>query len=115
MRIVHHAHLKTLHGDGEQRLAAADKSLGVQAFEVWVWRLEPSAQSVQRRHYAELAVLVLSGCGKLLIDGGPQRFVAPCTVLVPADLPFQFANHGCEPLQMVAVCSTAPAPAQPGR
>jgi mannose-6-phosphate isomerase-like protein (cupin superfamily) len=113
MHIVHHAHLKTLHGDGEQRFAAADKGLGVMGFEVWMRRLEPGAHSVQTHHDGELVVLVLSGCGKLLIDGGPQRFAAPCTVLVPPKRPFQFVNHGSEPMQMVAVSCAAPAPTTP--
>jgi mannose-6-phosphate isomerase-like protein (cupin superfamily) len=52
-------------------------------------------------------VLVLSGCGKLLIDGGPQRFSAPCTVLVPPHRPFRFVNDGAEALQLVAVGSAA--------
>ena len=110
MHIVHHAHLKQLRSGGEQRFAAADRSLGVQAFEVWMRRLEPGAHSVEKQHDGELVVLVLSGCGKLLIDGGPQRLAAPCTVLVPPHRPFQFVNHGSEPMQMVAVCTARPVP-----
>jgi mannose-6-phosphate isomerase-like protein (cupin superfamily) len=113
MHIVHHAHLMTLYGDGEQYVAVADKSLGVMGFEVSMRRLEPGAHSVQTRHQGELVVLVLSGCGKLLIDGGPQRFAAPCTVLVPPTRTFQFVNHGSEPMQMVAVCCATPVPTKP--
>ena len=113
MHVVHHAHLKPQRGDGEQRLAAADRSLGVQAFEVWMHGLEPGAHSAECRHDGELVVLLLSGCGKLLIDGGPQRLAAPCTVLVPPGRPFQFVNHGCEPMQMVVVRAAAPLPPPP--
>ncbi len=113
MRIVHHAHLKPQRGDGESAFAAADASLGVLGFEVWMRRLEPGAHSVETCHHGELVVLVLSGCGKLLVDGGPQRFAAPCTVLVPPHRPYQFVNLGCEPMQMVAIGSTTPRPAQP--
>ena len=112
MHIVHHAHLKTQRSDGEQRFAAADRSLGVQGFEVWMRRLDPGAHSVEKQHDGELVVLVLSGCGKLLIDGGPQRFTAPCTVLVPPHVPFQFVNYGAEPMQMIAVCTSTPVPTQ---
>lgn len=110
MYIVHHAHLKPQRSDGEHRFAAADKILGVKNFEVWMRRLEPGAHSAEKRHDGELVVLVLAGCGKLLVDGGPQRFAAPCTVLVPPGVPFQFVNHGTEPLQMVAVCTRTPVP-----
>ena len=112
MYIVHHAHLRQQRSDGEQRFAAADKSLGVQHFEVWMRKLEPGAYSLEKRHDGELVVLVLAGCGKLLIDGGPQRFCAPCTVLVPPGVPFQFVNHGAEDMQMVAVCTAKPVPTQ---
>ncbi len=113
MHIIHHAHLKTLRSDGEQRFAAADKNLGVLGFEVWMRRLEPGAHSVERRHDGEMVVLVLSGCGKLLIDGAPQRFAAPCTVLVPPKVYFQFVNLGFEPMQTVVVCTAPPVPPQP--
>lgn len=113
VHIVNHAHLKPQHCDGEQRFAAADRSLGVHGFEVWMRRLEPGAHSVEKPHDGELVVLVLSGCGKLLVDGGPQRFAAPCTVLVPPRVPFQFVNHGSVAMQMVAVCTATPQPPNP--
>jgi mannose-6-phosphate isomerase-like protein (cupin superfamily) len=108
MHIVSHVHQKQQRIDGELRFAAADSSLGVTAFEVWMRRLDPGAHSLEQRHEGELVVLVLAGCGKLLIDGGPQRFAAPCTVVVPPKLTFQFVNHGSEPLQLVAVCTARP-------
>ncbi|HMO48416.1 MAG TPA: cupin domain-containing protein [Rubrivivax sp.] len=113
MHIVNHAHLKQQRRDGEQQLTAADRSLGVQGFEVWMQRLDPGAHSVEKQHGGELVVVVLSGCGKLWIDGGPQRFAAPCTVLVPPRVPFQFVNHGSETMQMVAVCTATPQPLDP--
>ena len=115
MHIVNHVHLKQQRSDGEQRFAAADRSLGVTAFEVWMHRLDPGAHSLEQRHDGELVVLVLAGCGKLLIDGGPQRFAAPCTVVVPPKVTFQFVNHGSEPLQLVAVCTATPEPLDAGR
>ena len=108
MYIVHHAHLATLRDGGEMQFAAADASLGLKAFEVWMRRLDPGAQTHEMRHDGELVVLVLAGCGKLLVDGGPQRFHAPCTVIVPAQRGFRFVNHGCEAMQMVTVFTRRP-------
>ena len=105
MHIVQHAHLKAQHHDGERNFAAADRSLGVQSFEVWMRCLDPGARSVEQTHAGELAVLVLSGCGKLLIDGGPQRFVAPCTVLVPPHRRFTSSTTAA------SRCSWSPSPA----
>jgi oxalate decarboxylase/phosphoglucose isomerase-like protein (cupin superfamily) len=113
MQIVHHAHLKPHRADGELSFAAADASLGVRGFEVWMWRLEPGVHGVECSHDGELVALVLSGCGKLLLDGGPQRFAAPCTVIVPPRRSYQFVNHGCEPMQLVLVRSPSPAPLRP--
>jgi mannose-6-phosphate isomerase-like protein (cupin superfamily) len=113
MQIVHHAHLKPQRTDGELSFAAADARLGVQGFEVWMRRLEPGAHSVEGRHDGELVMLVLSGCGKLLLDGGPQRFAAPCTLIVPPRRSYQLVNHGCEPMQLVVVRGASPGPAQP--
>lgn len=114
MFIVHHAHLSTQRLDGELRLAAADRSMGICGFQVWLHRLEPGAHGVACRHDGELVVLVLAGCGKLLLDGGPHRLAAPCTILVPQQRTFQFVNHGAVTLQMVQVCTRAPAPCVAG-
>jgi hypothetical protein len=57
--------------------------LGVRSFKVRLRTIEPGAASVERRHAGQPIVLVRSGCVRLLIDGGPQRFSAPCTMLVP--------------------------------
>lgn len=113
MYIVQHAHLKAERHEGELSLAAADASLGIRGFEVRLQRLEPGAHGPERHYDAEVVVLVLAGCGKLLVDGGPQRFSAPCTVLVPARCCVQFVNHGSETLQMVAVRAAGPLPNGP--
>jgi len=114
MFIVQHSHVMTQRVGGELRLPAADCSLGIDAFQVWLHRLEPGAHGVACRHDGELVVLVQAGCGKLLLDGGPQRLAAPCTVLVPQQRTFQFVNHGVETLQMVLVCTRAPVPCVAG-
>ena len=113
MYIVHHAHLKSQRHEGEHCMAAADASLGIHGFEVCLRRLEPGEHSGELRHHGERVVLVLAGCGKLLIDGGPQRFQAPCTVIVPPHRSAQFVNHGSEVLQMVEVRATTPSAADP--
>jgi mannose-6-phosphate isomerase-like protein (cupin superfamily) len=108
MHVVHHAHLPHLHIGGELCIAAVDRSRGIQAFEVWVRTLEPGAHTEPQRHDGELVVLALAGSGKLLIDGGPQRFTGPCTLLVPAATQFQLVNNGTVPLQLVWVFTVAP-------
>ena len=108
MVIVHHAHLPTRHSDGAARVVAADATLGVRTFEVCVHRLEPGARSTEAWHGYEHVVLALAGRGKLLLNGAPQRFAAPCTVLLPPHRRFQFVNDGAETLQLVAVQACPP-------
>jgi len=110
MHIFQHAHLPTLRLEGEQCLAAADQRLGLQGFEVWLRSLAPGAHTQILQHAGELVVLAQGGCGKLLIAGGPQRFQGPCTLLIPAQAPFQIVNHGTQPLQLVWVHTRAPQP-----
>ena len=90
MFIVHHAHLPTQRLDGELRLAAADRSLGIDAFQVWLHRLEPGAHGGACHHNGELVVLVLAGCGKLLVAwaAGPVSCCCPCCACWP---------HRCSP------------------
>ena len=108
MHVVHHAHLPLLHIGGESCIAAADRSRGIEAFEVWVRTLAAGTHTECQQHAGELVVLALAGGGKLLVDGGPQRFHGPCTLAIPARAAFQLVNDGIAPLQLVWVFTAAP-------
>lgn len=110
MHIVHHAHLRCEHARGEHRLVAACREQGVGAFEVWTSVLEPGAATDAMRHDGELVAVAHEGAGKLLIDGGRQRFQAPCSLFIPAGSTFQVSNHGAVPLRLVWVCTQPPRP-----
>lgn len=107
MHVVQHTHLPQLQFGGEACIAAAQRA----AFQVWLRTLAPGAHGDTLQHAGELVVLALEGHGKLVIDGGPLRFTGPCTLLIPPGTPFQLANHGSQPLQLVWVFSVAPVPA----
>jgi quercetin dioxygenase-like cupin family protein len=111
MYVIHHAHLPHATVDGELRVAAAGPERGVHEFQVSVRTLAPGAQTPAQRHAGELVVLALFGGGKLLVDGAPQRFNGPCTLVIPAQQCFQLVNQGSEPLQLVWVYTRAPEPA----
>lgn len=110
MYIVHHAHLRREHAHGEYRLVAACRDQGIAAFEVWTTMLEPGAATRELHHAGELVAIVHEGAGKLLVDGGPQRFHAPCSLLIPAGCSFQVTNTGSVPLQLLWVFTQAPQP-----
>ncbi|MEO6033592.1 MAG: cupin domain-containing protein [Burkholderiaceae bacterium] len=108
MHVIHHTHLPALQWGDERGVSAADRSRGVQAFSVRVGVLDPGARGASCMHRGELVLLVLSGAGKLLLDGDPQRFAAPCTLLIPPHRTYQIVNHGSTALQVVSVFTEAP-------
>jgi quercetin dioxygenase-like cupin family protein len=111
MHIVHHAHLSCEQRDGMRCLVAADPRQGLAQLQVWLITLEPGAATGDQRHRGELVAIALQGSGKLLVDGGPQRFHAPCTLVVPREAVFHVANNGSAPLELVIVFTQAPVPA----
>ena len=108
MHVLAHTPLVHQRLGGELSLVAVDRSRGVDGFEVWVHTLDALAQTAERQHGGELVVLVLAGGGKLLIDGSPQRFNAPCTLLIPPNAPFQLVNNGAATMQLVWVFTESP-------
>lgn len=108
MHIVHHAHLRCEHADGEHRVAAVGRAQGIAAFEVWTTRLDPGAATREMHHGGELVAIAHEGAGKLLIDGGPQRFQAPCSLLIPSGCGFRIANNGGAPLYLIWIGTQAP-------
>lgn len=73
--------------------------------------LEPGAATRELHHAGELVAIVQEGAGRLQVDGGPQRFHAPCSLLMPAGCGFQVTNNGSVPLQLPCVVFTqAPKP-----
>ena len=111
MYIVQHLH--PLGCRGERSLAAAGPDHGLRNFEVWVGTLEPGEHGALSIHAGEMVVLALAGTGKLVVDGGPQRFMSPCTLLVPPHLSFELVNNGTTTLRLVSVFTATPEPLAP--
>lgn len=114
MYVICHTSLPhTSHQVGARSFCAADRSRGITRFEAWIHELDSGSASTPRTHAAEQAVLVLTGCGKLMLAGAPHRFQAPCTLVVPAGVEHQIVNHGAQTLQYVAVLAALPNAHQP--
>lgn len=111
MYIVQHAH--PIGCRGERATAAAGRQHGLRSFELWLGTLDAGERGAICRHAGELVVLALAGAGKLIVDGGPQRFIAPCSLLVPPGLEFQVINNGTATLQLVWAYTQTPEPAGP--
>ena len=106
MRIINHTALVHEALQGLQRACVAGASHGIHQFEVWVDQLDPGASTPLSRHAAEQALIVMDGSGKLLLSDGPQRFQAPCTLVVPAGADHQVANVGTGVLRLITVKTT---------
>lgn len=88
-----------------QRVHVAGPSLGVQDFDCWLLLLAPQASSEGRAENPggqdTQVIVVLAGRGKLLLAGAPQRFAAPCTLLLPPQTDYRVVNQGAEPMQLL--------------
>ena len=102
MHVIDHSTLPRLRADGLQRFAAAHRGLGFAPFELWIEILEIDARADLQPIESARVVLVLTGHGKLLVDGAAQRFHAPCSLVLPAGTDGQVVNIGAEPMQFVA-------------
>jgi quercetin dioxygenase-like cupin family protein len=115
MYVIHHTHLMELAcrgaaslSPGEHRFCAIGPACGVSAFQVWMHTLPPGAQTPVQQHAGTFAALALAGSGKLLVNGGPQRFHSPCTLVVPPHTDFQLVNNAAVPLLVVSVFTAEP-------
>lgn len=106
MLVINHSALPRDPPDGPNpRVGVAGFAQGIRGFEAWTQQLAPGAATPPQRHDGELAILVLQGSGKLQLPDGPQRFQAPCTLVVPPGAEHQVVNHGGGLLQLVIVAA----------
>lgn len=113
MHIIQHDLPQPSDEPGVHRVHVAGPGLGVQAFDCWLLTLAPQASSEGRADDAAgqgVHVLVaLAGRGKLLLAGAPQRFAAPCTLLLPPQTDYRIVSQGVEPLQLLSIRAPQPA------
>jgi hypothetical protein len=112
MNVIHHSMLPRRCADGCSLQTVADASLCRAPFEVQVQHLDAGATSAPAIAFQARVVLALLGSGKLVVDGGSQRFAAPSTLLIAADARYQFINDAAATLQLVTV--SVPAVVAPG-
>jgi len=107
MHVIHHAMLPRIDdGQGACRRTVAGPGVCAAPFEVQTLAIEPGASAASAGAEA-LVVVAIAGSGKLVLESGPQRFHAPCTLIVPAGAPHRFVNNGATALHLV--CVHAPA------
>jgi uncharacterized cupin superfamily protein len=101
MRVIHHVHCACAAPDDGRPAVVDGGAHGVHRFEVATQALAPGSASAVVRHTGEMVVLALAGSGKLLVDGGPQRLQALCTLVLPNGAEFRVVNNGTVAFQLV--------------
>ena len=86
----------------------AGAAQGVTTMEMWYQVMAPGSATPVHRHACEEAVFVVSGSGRVIVEGMTSDFAASSTLIVPSDAVHQIVNTGSEPLVLVAALGAAP-------
>lgn len=116
MYVVHHQPSSADGARGHRRVLAAGPDFGITCFEATLHTLDAGAALTPRAPQGargESAAVVLNGGGKLLVDGAPYRFHAPCTLLLPPADDLAIVNNGVEPLQVLIIAVAVGCGGQP--
>ena len=92
---------------GIRHATLASDRHGLERLSIWRQSLEPGAATPPHRHDCEEVVLSSGGSCELQVNGEVHRFGAGSTLVIPADAPHQIVNTGKEPVELLAVFSTA--------
>jgi mannose-6-phosphate isomerase-like protein (cupin superfamily) len=76
--------------------------------EVWHQVMAPGSETPVHRHACEEVIVILSGSGRVVHDGGVADFSEGSTLIVPSDVVHQIVNTGSAPLVLLAALGAAP-------
>jgi len=113
MHVIHHATLPRHAEGGCSVQTVADASMCAVPLRVQTLVVEPGSATEPLTAAPARVVIAIAGCGKLVLDSGPERFHAPCTLVVPAGSAHRIVNHGATPLELVCVQATGPGMERP--
>lgn len=79
---------------------------GVPNFSMRHFTVEPGGHTPRHQHNYEHEILVLSGSGRVEVDGTHHEIQAGDVVFVPPNLVHQFVNEGREPFRFICLVPT---------
>ncbi len=106
--IVNHSHVDEHQLPGLSHRTVAGPLQGLTSLEVWVQTIAPGAATPIHRHDCEEAIVILEGCGVLVLDGHEQTFGPGETLVIPRDAVHQVKCTGPDSMRLVAALSMAP-------
>jgi mannose-6-phosphate isomerase-like protein (cupin superfamily) len=86
----------------------AGRAQGIRSMEVWHPMMGPGARTPVHRHACEEVILILSGAGRLIVDGETHTFREGSTLIAPPDVVHPLVNTGSDDLVLVAALGAAP-------
>ena len=81
---------------------------GMKTFEMWNQIIAPGGGTPVHRHNCEEAIIVLSGSGRITLEGEDIDFGPNSTLQIPPDAIHQIVNTGTEDMHIVAALGQAP-------
>lgn len=101
--VIDHATLKSFMNQGNTLTGIATPSLGAADCEVWHSSIAPHSCTPLHVHDTQEIFIFLKGEGKAKVGDEEVFFKAPCTLLLPANIPHQIFNIGDEPSEQIIV------------
>jgi mannose-6-phosphate isomerase-like protein (cupin superfamily) len=108
MYVHRHAELEDASLPGIAHTTLANAELGARRISLWRQTLAPGVATPPHRHDCEEVVLVETGRGRLLIDGGVVEFGPDSTLVLPGGREHQIVNSGNAPLRLLAAFPETP-------
>ena len=102
-QVIEHAKLKSYANNGNSLTGIATPFLGATDCEVWHSSIAPHSCTPLHRHETQEIFIFLKGEGKALVGDQEIFFKAPCTLLLPSQIPHQIFNIGDEPSEQIVI------------
>ena len=100
---IDHSMLPSYMNQGNTLIGLATPSLGASDCEVWRSSIAPGSCTPLHQHDVQEIFIFLSGEGKALVGSEEITFKAPCTLILPANIPHQIFNTGHEPSAQIVI------------
>jgi len=105
MPIVKHSDCRVFALPGITHRTVASHRDGLGGVEVWVQTFDPGAETPMHYHDCEEVLVILTGSGRVIMDGQESPIGADTTLIVPPKVVHQLINDGDQPMNLVATLS----------
>jgi mannose-6-phosphate isomerase-like protein (cupin superfamily) len=102
--VIRHSEVPEFKMLGNSIRGLATKNKGSNQFEIWRTSLPPGSSTPPNHvHETDEVFVFLRGKGKAIVNGKETVFEAPCTVILPANIPHSYVNTGDEPTDAIVI------------